>query len=276
MNKIPHIKILVLNWNGEDIIEKCLISLNRLDYKNFSIDVIDNNSTDNSIQIIKRKFPNVNLHINKKNLGYASGYNTIFRKLKNENFSYYFILNNDTVVDRSILGCLTKNLNDFGKDNIYGPKINYLNDKSKIWYAGGYFNKFLGFTKHIGINKHEKRIKYKTIQTKYISGCSMLISKNLINELDGFNSSFKMYYEDVDLCYRAALMNKKCFFIEDALVYHEVSYSIGRNSLKKFMTKIISQAKFVYYHNNIIYFIISLFINIIFLPLYLVNNFMKK
>mgnify|MGYP006090414781 CR=1 FL=1 len=276
MNKVPHIKILVLNWNGEDIINNCLTSLSEIDYKNFSIDVIDNNSKDNSIQVIKSRFPLVNIHINSKNLGYASGYNTIFKKLKNEDFEYYFILNNDTMVDKSILKHLTNNLCDFGKDNIYGPKINYLNNKSKIWYAGGYYNKFLGLTKHIGINKQEDRIKYKTVQTKYISGCSMLITKNLINELDGFNSNYKMYYEDVDLCHRATLMNKKCYFIEDALVYHEVSYSIGKNSLKKFMIKIASQTKFVYYHNNIIYFVISLFINIIFLPLYLINNFIKR
>ena len=276
MNKNPSIKVLVLNWNGENIIDECLSSLKNIDYENYSIDVIDNNSTDNSIKIIESRYPDVHIHKHGINLGYSKGYNTIFKILKNDNFNYYFILNNDTYVDRNILTFFSNNLNDYGLDNIYAPKINYSSEKSKIWYAGGYYNKFLGFTKHVGINTYENRIKYKTNETKYVSGCAMLISKDLINQLEGFNNKFSMYYEDVDLCYRASLLGKKCFFIEDALVYHKVSYSIGNNSIKKYFIKFSSQIKFVYYNNNIFSFIISLIINLFLLPLYLVVNFFKR
>ena len=62
MNNNPHIKILILNYNGENIIHKCLKSVFNIDYDNYSVDVIDNGSTDNSIKIITGSFHNVNLH----------------------------------------------------------------------------------------------------------------------------------------------------------------------------------------------------------------------
>ena len=276
MNKEPHIKILVLNWNGANIIEECLSSLKKIDYKNYSIDVIDNGSSDNSISIIEKNFSDINLHIIKKNLGYSRGYNSIFKELNSNNFDYYLLLNNDVYVDKNILKVLVYKINELGADNIYGPKINYSDDLEKVWYAGGYFNKYLGFAKHIGINKYEKNIKYKTTQTAYVSGCCMLINKDLINTLDGFDDSFKMYYEDVDLCYRASCLGIKCFFIQDAIIYHKVSYSIGNNTFKKRIRKFLSQIKFIYYHNNIILFIISLFINLVLLPFSLILLCIKK
>ena len=276
MNREPHIKILVLNWNGENIICECLSSLKKIDYINYSIDVIDNGSSDNSVNVIEKNFSNINIHKIKNNLGYSRGYNLIFKKLNTNNFDYYLLLNNDVYVDKNILKVLVYKMNELGADNIYGSKINYSDDLTRIWYAGGYFNKYLGFAKHVGINKYEKNIKYKTTQTGYVSGCSMLIKKDLINILNGFNDSFKMYYEDVDLCYRASFLGKKSFFIEDAIIYHKVSYSIGNNTLKKVITKLVSQIKFIYFHNNIILFIISLFLNLILLPFSFILYFIRK
>ena len=277
MNKqSPHIKILILNWNGEKIINECLSSLQNINYNNYSIDVIDNGSSDDSINVITNNYNKVNIHKINRNVGYSRGYNIIFKKLKDENFDYYLLLNNDVYVNKNILKELNDAVSEFGENNIYGSKINYSSDESKIWYAGGYLNKFLGLAHHIGINKYEDNIKYKTNKTDYVSGCCMLIKKELINKLDGFNARFKMYYEDVDLCYRAGKLGLHCFFIENALAYHKVSYSIGNNSLKKIFSKTISKYKFIYYHNNLILFIISLFINLMMIPFSFILYLIKK
>jgi len=276
MTKLPNIKILVLNWNGENIVEECLSSLQSIDYNDFSIDIIDNGSSDNSISVIEQYFPDITIHKIDKNLGYSKGYNLIFKKLKNDPFEYYLLLNNDVTVDKNILNALVQKQKEFGDNHIYGPKIYYSNNKSKLWYAGGYINKFLGISHHIGINKFEKNIKYKTIQTNYISGCCMLIKKELINNLNGFNEIFKMYYEDVDLCYRASKLSVKCFVVDNAIIYHKVSYSIGNNTLRKIITKLISQFKFIYNHNNFILFVLSLFFNVILLPFSFILYIIKK
>ena len=265
MTKLPNIKILVLNWNGENIVEECLSSLQSIDYNNFSIDIIDNGSSDNSISVIEQYFSDITIHKIDKNLGYSKGYNLIFKKLKNDSFEYYLLLNNDLVQKQK----------EFGYNHIYGPKIYYSNNRSKLWYAGGYINKFLGIAHHIGINKFEKNIKYKTIQTNYISGCCMLIKKELINDLNGFNEIFKMYYEDVDLCYRAHNIGVHSYVIDDVVILHDVSYSLGGNSLIKIYYQFFSKLKFVFKSNNLFIFLLAFFLNILFLPLTLIKFFIN-
>ena len=276
MNKYPHIKILILNWNGENIIENCLNSVQLLKYKNYSIDVIDNGSSDKSNSIILKKFPNVNLHRINKNIGYSKGYNKIFNKLKDDDFKYYLILNNDVVVNKNLLDELYNSIKKYGDEHIYGSKIYYSKNKKRLWYAGGYYNKLLGITLHKGLNKFESNYEYKTQKTKYVSGCCMLIQKRIINKLNGFDENFKMYFEDVDLCHRASKISSFCYVSDSCYINHVVSYSIGKNSLYKSYMKFISQIKFIYKTNNKIVFFFSLIINIAFLPFYISFNQYNK
>ena len=78
-----HIKILILNWNKAFLTEQCLNSLKNLKYDNFSTMVIDNASTDNSVSMIRNKFPEVELLVLDKNYGFANGYNLAVKYLKN-------------------------------------------------------------------------------------------------------------------------------------------------------------------------------------------------
>lgn len=271
MNNNPHIKILILNYNGEEIIYRCLESTASIDYDNYSVDVIDNGSTDNSNEIIAKSFPDVNLYQISKNLGYAKGYNYAFNKLRDEKFEYYLILNNDAILVKDILKNLLNNAKYYGHKNIYGPKICYSNT-SKLWFAGGTYNKFLGIAKHIGIDQFEKNISYKTKKTDYITGCCMLISKDTIDDLIGFEEFYTMYYEDVDLCHRALKYGVQCYVVEGNAIYHDVSYTIGNHSIYKKYHMIISQLKFIYKFNNLLFFIISIMINILLFPIYLIKK----
>ena len=83
MNRKPHIKILILNWNGSSIISRCIESVKNINYDNYSIDIIDNGSKDESCEIIRNTYPDISLHTIEKNIGYAKGYNFIFKKLQN-------------------------------------------------------------------------------------------------------------------------------------------------------------------------------------------------
>jgi len=275
MNKKPHIKILILNWNGSSIISRCIDSAQNINYQNYSIDIIDNGSEDDSCEIIRNNYPNVVLHTINQNLGYAKGYNFIFEKLKNdESIDYYLILNNDTVINDNLLDSLYINSLKYGPDNIYGPKIKYLYKKS-LWFSGGYYNKYLGFTKHIGIREFEDNIFYKTNKTDYISGCCMLVKKNLVEKLNGFSEIFYMYYEDVDLCHRGHNIGIDCYVIDDSVISHDVSYTLGGNSLIKIYYQFVSKLKFVFKSNNLFVFLLAFFLNIFFFPLSLIKFFMN-
>ena len=265
----PHIKILILNWNGIGVIEDCLDSVLKINYPNFSISVIDNGSIDNSISYIKQYYPKIDIIENNKNLGYGRGYNRAFEKYKNDSFDYYLVLNNDTVVPSDLLNNLYYNLMKYGPDNIYSPKINDL--KGKIWFAGAKLIKKLGITNHTNIRNTESLFSCKTHISDYVPGCCMLISKRLIEKLNGFNETFSMYYEDVDLCLRAKYKNIKSIVIEESSIVHHISYSLKNKKVKKILSKLVSMIKFIYLHNNLLIFSLALLVHLILIPVFIIK-----
>ena len=132
------IKILILNFNGRQFLEDCLNSIISINYDYYSITVIDNHSTDGSIEYIKENYSDISIVETKENLMFSGGYNYFFTH--NRDDCFYMILNNDTIVDKEILNNFINGINQYGEDNIYGPKIMYVKDKNKIWYAGGKVN----------------------------------------------------------------------------------------------------------------------------------------
>ena len=271
MHKLPHIKILILNWNGIGVIENCLNSLSEISYENHSITIIDNGSLDKSIEYINISHPAIDIIKIEKNIGYSAGYNYALKKLLNDGSDFYLLLNNDTILQDDLLKTMYANIKLFGDNNIYSPKIMYADNPKKVWYAGAKLNSFLGSSSHIGIREEENLLKYKTRITGYVSGCCMLIKKDLINKLGGFNDTFRMYYEDVDLCHRAKKYDSKCFVIEECSILHKVSYSLNNNKIKKICLKLSSMIKFIYLNNNIIFFIMALVCHSILTPVYMLK-----
>ena len=147
----PNIKILILNWNGKDLLKSCLDSVLAIDYPNYSVLVIDNGSTDGSLDMIKENYSKVEILALDKNYGFAGGYNQYFTQLKKESSEFIMLLNNDTEVDSDILNSLNEARKFFGDNHIYGGKIYYHDDPESIWYAGGRVNLKWGRICHRGI-----------------------------------------------------------------------------------------------------------------------------
>ena len=265
----PKINILVLNWNGEKVLCDCVKSIVTTDYSNYNLTIIDNGSTDSSVKSIDKSiFKKIKFIKIEKNLGYAKAYNYAFNKLIDNNDDYYLLLNNDTIIQKDTISKLILALNKYGENNIYGSKIiNYFN--KTIWYAGGKINSFTFSANNVGINTIDKIIEFKSRKTDFISGCSLFISKNIINQLGGFNEIYKFYYEDVDLCLRAKSLNINSIFINNSIVAHKISHSMGgRYSFIKAYYKLVSKIKFIFNNNRFLISILYLIINIILSPFY--------
>ena len=219
------VKILILNYNGKILLKECLDSVMAINYSDYSVVLIDNNSTDNSVEYVKSQYVKVEIVETGKNRFYGGGYNYFFKRDSEECF--YLILNNDTIVDKNILRDMIAGVNKYGKENLYGPRIMFAKERDKIWYAGGKVNLYRGIIEHIGIRKKLKEIDINDSPTDYITGCCMLIHSSSISRLNGFDCSFKMYMEDVDLCMRARSIGLKSYFLSSPFLYHHVSRTVS-------------------------------------------------
>ena len=223
----PHIKILILNWNGIELLIPCLESVIKIDYPNYSVLVIDNGSMDGSLEMVKKNYPKMECLSLDKNYGYAGGYNKSFEYLKSDPPEFILLLNNDTKVDPDILNAFIKAKDQYGSNHIFGAKIFYQDNPNQIWYAGGIVNLKFAKISHRGIRKPDSEKYSNPQQTDYITGCCMFTSMKVINQLNGFDERFNMYGEDVDLCLRAKKMGINCYYWPDAKLVHHVSASIG-------------------------------------------------
>lgn len=240
----PKIHVMILNWNGSKYLSEAVQSIKNNSYSNFKITVIDNNSNDDSLLKIKNENINIISHLH--NYKYAKGYNKAIFELENDDSDYYLLLNNDTISDKYLLDSFAKAISKYGDNYIMGAKILYTKNKNKIWYAGGKFGFLNLFVSHNGIRKTDNSIYDNDCLTDYITGCCLLISKKNINQLKGFDESFNMYGEDVDLSIRAQNIGIKCYYISQAKLWHHVSASYGGNyNLSKNISKITSLLKLI-------------------------------
>ena len=263
----PHIKVLILNWNGSALTIECLASIEKLTYDNFSTIVIDNASSDDSIPKIHTNYPLVDVLALDKNYGFGPAYNLAFMYLENSESELVLILNNDTIVEPDLLNQLVCGISLHGSEHLFCPIIHYLDSPNKIWYAGGKVNLPVGQLAHAGLRQENKGQFSEICHTGFVTGCCILASLQSLKTLGGFDEDFNMYAEDVDLCLRGKAMGIDSIFVPEAKIYHKVSASIGGEfSMSKLRRKLQSIKKLMSKHCSTYELLIGY-------PLYLIRTF---
>ena len=259
MDNNINVRVCILNWNGGEVLHRCIDSLLLNTTQEFKITIIDNASTDNSLNNIKSNVEVIRLD---ENYGYSKGYNLGIEKIS-KNDEYIVLLNYDTVVSSNFISSLLNQIKINGKKYIYGVKILYKNNKNLIWYAGGEVDLSKGIISHIGLREDAEN--YNVLKkTDYVTGCCLVIHKENYQKLNGFDTIFFMYNEDVDFCIRAKDIGLECLYLPNPLVYHNVSLSTGGNySIKKILLK--SKSSYVlfrkYYSFSKTLFLLFIYLN---------------
>ncbi len=244
--KEPRVVIIVLNWNGRELTLQCLRSLEQLRYGNYATVVVDNGSQDGSVEAVRAEFPRVEVQPLPVNLGYAGGNNAGLEVALKQNPDWIMFLNNDTEVAPGLLAALISGAERFPDGAVFGPKIYYGGEENLIWYAGGQISLPLGRLRHRGIREPDGGQYNQPGRTDFVSGCCLLIRADLVRRLGGFDPSYTMYTEDVDLCYRARQLGAGCYYVPAGRVRHYLSSSVGGElSLRKVYLKWRSGLRFL-------------------------------
>lgn len=216
----PFVSLIVVNFNGRDILKICLPSLFKIDYPKdrYEVIVVDNNSTDGSVEFLKNHFPKIKIVLNKQNLGYV-GINSGIKYCKGD---YVYFLNNDLTLEKK---CLKYLVREIEKDSSIGMAahnaVNYFDRKiisggtwvSRTMYCGHYPRKGSKTTKII----------------PYLGGG--LIRKPIISKFGYlFDPDYFIYAEDLDLGLRIRLLGMNVVLAANALCYHMHSVTTGRAS----------------------------------------------
>jgi len=224
--KDPKVFIIILNWNGLKDTLECLDSVFKLDYVNFEVIVVDNGSTDNSVEVIRQTYPQVILIENRENLGYAGGNNIGIRYALKHGADYVWLLNNDTIVNPDSLTNLVEVAEKNKEVGILGSKIYYYDKRDILWFAGAYIDWNRAISPHIGLNQKDKGQYDIIMEVDRVTGCSMLVKRDVCDSVGLFDSDFFLYVEEVDWCVRAQKAGFKCIFVPTSIVYHKVSSTL--------------------------------------------------
>jgi len=222
INNLPHVSIIILNWNAKSYLKKCMDSILCTDYPKdlFDVLVVDNGSTDNSAEFVKENYPEVNLIRNQNNIGFCKGNNVGINIALGD---IIILINNDTIVDRN---WIRKILNKFKdpKVGIVGCQLFY--PGTRIIQSLGYREKFLGYWENLGEGEEydERKKVYENVD--YVLGAALAISKEVVQKIGLLDPHFE-YVEDLEWCYRARKAGYEVV-MSDAIVYH-----FGSVSLKK-------------------------------------------
>ena len=231
------VTVIVLNWNGKDLLKDCLESLEKVEYPNYNILVVDNGSSDESVSYVQTEFPEVELLILDQNYGYAKGNNRGFEYAKSHGAECVVFLNNDTIVDPKFLDELVKTFEN-PAIGMSTAKIFYADEPSKIWFNGADINLSIGKIEHRNIREMNTENLETIESTDYATGCCLAIKTDIFSEMKGFDEKFPMYAEDVDLSIRVKQSGREIAMASKAHIWHKVSSSIGGEfSYKKLYRK---------------------------------------
>ena len=213
----PLVSIIILNFNAGNLLLDCVNSIEKTNYKNFEIILIDNASKDNSHINCKKQFPTIKLIENSENLGFCEGNNVGLRIAKGE---FVVVINPDTIVDPKWLEELLKAYKTNG-EGIYQPKFLASTDHSMLLSTGNMIQIFgFGFSRSKGDTDKKQYENFEKID--YASGTCLFTSKHVLSKIGLFDPFLFAFHDDLELCWRGALNKISSFYVPTALVYHPI------------------------------------------------------
>lgn len=228
------IAIIIVTYNARQYLPDCLSSLEKIDYPKdlYRVIVVDNHSTDSTVEFVKKGFPWAYLIENKENIGFAGGNNIGIRYAIQNDFDYVYLLNQDTAVEPDFLSKAYEAIENNQQIGAVQSRLMFF-EKNNIVNSIGNRIHFLGFGYAGGNGRHISQYSFPSsdIEITYPSGAACLIRLSVLKEIGLFHDTFFMYHEDLDLGWRMRLAGYLCALVPKSVVYHKYEFS---RSVKKY------------------------------------------
>jgi GT2 family glycosyltransferase len=217
------IAIVILNWNGQKLLEQFLPSVVNFSSELAEIYIADNASTDSSVKYVKKFYPSIKIIENTTNEGYAKGYNDALAAVEAD---VYCLLNSDVEVTKDWLKPVLEVFKREGKTAIIQPKLLDFKNKGKFEYAGaaGGFLDLYGYPYCRGrVFNHletDNRQFHNISDIFWASGACLFIRSKIYHQLEGLDEDYFAHQEEIDLCWRAQNIGYKVKYVGTSTVFH--------------------------------------------------------
>ena len=230
------LSIIIVNWNTKQLLLNCIESIYRTVHRSaFEIFVVDNGSTDGSVEEVSQKYPTVNIIANSANLGFARANNIALRKISGQ---YAVLLNSDTILKESAMDKMYDFIEHHSQTGMCGPQL--LNEDNSRQNSVGDFPTLLtefmskGLIRILFPEKYRQAFKFKNIEftgpteVDFIVGACMLVRKAAMDQIGMLDEDYFFLYEEVDWCFRMKKAGWLVYHLPDAEIYH-----LGGQSMKE-------------------------------------------
>ncbi|MFC2150701.1 glycosyltransferase family 2 protein [Calditrichota bacterium] len=221
------IAVVIVNWNNLELTRKAVNSVITSVKVNPLVIVVDNGSSDDAVNFMRNNFIDIQIISNESNMGFAYASNQGLKLAGDMAIPYVMFLNNDAYVEKDCLYKLLKTIKS--NVNIAGvaPFIYYADHPETIWYGGGIVRLWRGRIAHRYLRKTTAQAPTDIFRCDYLTGCAMLLKTEHTVELGGFDKSYGIYTEDVDLSMKLRREYGRLMVVPPAKAFHKVSVSSG-------------------------------------------------
>lgn len=240
--------VIIVTYNSAEFIEKCIKSIELENHTDVELILLDNSSTDSTVQIIEEKFSSIRLVKNKHNVGFAAAVNQAVVQSKSD---YLLILNPDTILETKFINKLHKFIEEKPDLSIIGFVLIGVNGEHQptCWKTPSlktlFFEMFLPYKLSLKLVTE----KYNSLsEVDSVSGACMLVKRNVFEKLSGFDERFFMYLEDLDFCLRARKEGYKVFTNPEIKAVHHIAKSSWQDMQSFFFNLYTSKIYFFRKH----------------------------
>jgi len=239
--------VVTLNWNLQDDTIACVESVLAAGASQSQIIIVDNGSIDNSVAAFATHFPTISLICNKRNLGFGGGMNKGIQCALKQGAASVLILNNDTVIDQKMIQSLLETAATLNNPGILGPAIYHYDTPEQLWKLGDIQRRWLPMPLTVKLDT-KSLPNTPPFQVDYVTGCGMLVRREVFEQVGLFDTRYFMYFEDADFCRRARDAGYTVWCVPQAKMWHKVSLTAQRDKPFNRYHRSLNQVRFYHEH----------------------------